>query len=75
MNVIEMRGITKNFGTTHALKSVDFDLREGEILSLMGENGAGKTTLMRVLYGMYVPDEGEMFYHGEKIEFHRPIDA
>ena len=75
MNVIEMRGITKNFGTTHALKSVDFDLRKGEILSLMGENGAGKTTLMRVLYGMYVPDEGEMFYHGEKIEFHRPIDA
>ena len=51
MNIIEMRGITKTFGNTHALKQVDFELRKGEVLSLLGENGAGKTTLMRVLYG------------------------
>ena len=75
MNIVEMRHISKNFGNVHALKQVDFELREGEVLSLMGENGAGKTTLMRILYGMYSPDEGEMFYQGKKVEFQRPIDA
>lgn len=75
MNRIEMHGITKTFGSTHALKQVDFELREGEILSLLGENGAGKTTLMRVLYGMYAPDEGDILYEGEPVVFHRPIDA
>ena len=75
MNIIEMRGITKTFGNTHALKQVDFELRKGEVLSLLGENGAGKTTLMRVLYGMYAPDSGEILYEGEPVEFHRPVDA
>ena len=45
MNIIEMRGITKTFGNTHALKQVDFELRKGEVLSLLGENGAGRSTL------------------------------
>ena len=75
MNIIEMRGITKTFGNTHALKQVDFELRKGEVLSLLGENGAGKTMLMRVLYGMYAPDSGEILYEGEPVEFHRPVDA
>ena len=75
MNIIEMRGITKTFGNTRALKNVDFDLREGEVLSLLGENGAGKTTLMRVLYGMYAADSGEILYEGKPVAFHRPVDA
>lgn len=75
MNIIEMHGITKNFGSTQALKQVDLELHEGEVLSLLGENGAGKTTLMRVLYGMYAPDKGRMLLDGNPIEFHKPIDA
>ena len=75
MNIIEMRGITKSFGSTQALKQVDLELHEGEVLSLLGENGAGKTTLMRVLYGMYTPDEGTMMFNETPIEFHKPIDA
>ena len=75
MNIIEMHGITKNFGSTQALKQVDLELYEGEILSLLGENGAGKTTLMRVLYGMYTPDSGSMLFEGKPIRLHRPIDA
>ena len=75
MNIIEMRGITKTFGNTRALKNVDFDLREGEVLSLLGENGAGKTTLMRVLYGMYAADSGEILYEGKPVAFRRPVDA
>ena len=75
MNVIEMRGIDKSFGSTHALKNVDLELREGEVLSLLGENGAGKTTLMRVLYGMYAPDSGEMLFKGQPVTFAKPIDA
>ena len=75
MNILEMHGISKTFGKTKALKEVDFELRPGEVLSLLGENGAGKTTLMRVLYGMYTPDCGEILYEGKPVEFHRPIDA
>ena len=73
--IVKMQGISKAFGTTQALDSVDFELNRGEILSLLGENGAGKTTLMRILYGMLHPDEGEIFYEGEKIRLNRPIDA
>lgn len=75
MNIIEMRGITKTFGSTKALKSVDLELKKGEVLSLLGENGAGKTTLMRVLYGMYTPDSGQILLEGKPVRFHKPIDA
>jgi ABC-type uncharacterized transport system ATPase subunit len=66
MNAVEMRNITKRFSDTLANRSVNFSVMKGEIHSLLGENGAGKTTLMKILYGMYQPDEGEILINGEK---------
>lgn len=75
MPVVKMRDISKSFGSTQALKGANFELRQGEILSLLGENGAGKSTLMKVLYGMIPPDRGEIYFQGEKVDFKSPIDA
>ena len=58
--LIEMRGIRKSFGDVVALREGNFTLRGGEIHSIVGENGAGKSTLMKILYGLYVPDSGEI---------------
>ena len=66
MNAVEMRGISKRFGTVRALNGVDFTLKQGEIHAVLGENGAGKTTLMKVLYGMHKPDSGEILIQGKK---------
>ena len=73
---IEMVGITKAFGTkVVANKNVDMDLREGEILALLGENGSGKTTLMNMIAGIYTPDSGKIFVRGEEVVIKSPIDA
>jgi ABC-type uncharacterized transport system ATPase subunit len=68
--VLEMRGIVKQFPGVLANDRVDFDLRRGEVHALLGENGAGKSTLMNILYGLYKPDEGEIFVHGKSVTFH-----
>ena len=73
--VLELRGITKRFPGVLANDQIDLTLNEGEIHALLGENGAGKTTLMNILYGLYQPDEGEVFVRGEKVEIHDPGDA
>ncbi|MBP5617638.1 MAG: ABC transporter ATP-binding protein [Clostridia bacterium] len=73
---IKMVGITKAFGTkVVANKNVDMDLREGEILALLGENGSGKTTLMNMIAGIYTPDSGKIFVRGEEVVIKSPIDA
>jgi len=72
---LQTKGITKRFPGVLANDRVDFDLRKGEIHALLGENGAGKTTLMNVIYGLYAPDEGEVFLAGKRVEIHDPNDA
>lgn len=73
--VLEMRGVTKTFGPVKANDDISITLRRGEILGLLGENGAGKSTLMKILYGLYRPDGGEIFIDDEKVEITDPKDA
>ena len=72
---IEMRNITKTFGSVVANKDVTLNVKEGEILSLLGENGSGKTTLMNMLSGIYQPDGGEILMDGKPVSIHSPEDA
>ena len=73
--VLELKGITKRFPGVLANDHIDLTLEEGSIHALLGENGAGKTTLMNILYGLYQPDEGEIFVRGKPIVVHSPSDA
>jgi simple sugar transport system ATP-binding protein len=75
MDAIQLIGITKRFGNVLANDRVNFDLREGEIHAILGENGAGKTTLMRILYGLYHADDGEIFIKGKPVKINSPKDA
>jgi simple sugar transport system ATP-binding protein len=73
--VLELRGITKRFPGVLANDHISLSLMQSEIHALLGENGAGKTTLMNILYGLYKPDEGEIFVKGEKLTVGTPNDA
>ncbi len=73
--LVRMEGIVKRFPGVVANDHVDFDLLPGEIHALLGENGAGKTTLMNILYGLYQPDEGEVYVKGRKVKIRNPRDA
>lgn len=72
---IKMHNITKTFGKVVANKDVNLELREGEILALLGENGSGKTTLMNMLSGIYFPDHGEIYVHGKEVTIRSPKNA
>lgn len=72
---VEMRNISKHFGSTIANHNVDLDVYRGEILAVLGENGCGKTTLMNMLAGIYYPDEGQIFVDGKEVTIASPKDA
>lgn len=73
--ILKMSSISKYFGTFAANEDVNLEVGRGEIHSLLGENGAGKSTLMNVLYGLYKPDKGEIFFEGEKLNLNSSKDA
>jgi fructose transport system ATP-binding protein len=73
--IFEGRQLTKRYGHVVAMDHCDFELRDNEVLAVIGDNGAGKSTLIKALAGAIVPDEGEMFLDGEQVRFHTPIDA
>lgn len=72
---LELKGITKTFGSTIANKDVDLQVKNGEILSILGENGSGKTTLMNMVSGIYYPDSGEIYVGGKEVVIKSPKDA
>jgi simple sugar transport system ATP-binding protein len=73
--IVEMRRITKSFPGVIANDDISLSIRQGEIFALLGENGAGKSTLMSMLFGMYEPDEGEIYVRGEKVRISSPSAA
>lgn len=72
---IELRGISKHFGSVIANRNVDLTVMKGEILAILGENGSGKTTLMNMISGIYYPDEGQIFIGGKEVTIRSPRDA
>src|ERR687894_1118085 len=73
--IFRLQNVTKHFGGVTAVEDVDFDLRPGEVHALVGENGAGKSTLMKIVDGLYAPDEGRLEVEGQPAEFSSPRDA
>ncbi|HLA45111.1 MAG TPA: ATP-binding cassette domain-containing protein, partial [Aggregatilineales bacterium] len=75
VNHLEMIGIVKQFPGVLAANHIDFDVKSGEVHALLGENGAGKSTLMKMLYGLYRPDSGEILINGQPVTISQPQDA
>jgi simple sugar transport system ATP-binding protein len=73
--VLEARGIIKRFPGVVANDNIDFEIKAGEVHAILGENGAGKTTLMKILFGEYQPDEGEIYIAGKPVKFRSCLDA
>ena len=74
-NILELKNICKNFASVKALDNVSFSLSEGSVHGLIGENGAGKSTLMKILYGIYTPNSGEIYLKGKKTVIIDPAHA
>lgn len=73
--LVRMVGISKSFGRVQALKAVDFTVGHREVVGLLGDNGAGKSTLIKILCGVYPPDQGEIFFEGRRVFLNSPKQA
>jgi D-xylose transport system ATP-binding protein len=73
--LIDCKGVSKAFGAVQALYRVDFEVRRGEVMALVGDNGAGKSTLVKCMVGIYPFDEGQVRFEGEPVDIHGPRDA
>ena len=73
--LLELRDISKSFGSVQALTDVDFEVRKGEVMALVGDNGAGKSTLIKCVAGAHSPDSGQIVFAGEEVTIHGPKDA
>jgi D-xylose transport system ATP-binding protein len=72
---LELRGVTKSFGSVEALRGVDFEVRDGEVMALVGDNGAGKSTLIKCIAGIHPIDAGGVYFDGRRVSIHGPKDA
>jgi D-xylose transport system ATP-binding protein len=72
---LELREVSKNFGSVQALREVNFEVRDGEVMALVGDNGAGKSTLIKCVAGIYSIDGGEILFEGRRVAIHGPKDA
>ena len=73
--ILEVKGLTKSFGAVQALDNVDFELKEGELLGLIGDNGAGKSTLIKIISGALTPDKGIIKFENKEVKINQPGDA
>ncbi|MDX6425123.1 MAG: D-xylose transport system ATP-binding protein [Gaiellaceae bacterium] len=73
--LLQLRGITKTFGSVEALSGVDFEVRAGEVMALVGDNGAGKSTLIKCVAGTHAYDSGQILFEGKEVHIHGPKDA
>src|SRR5437762_5684246 len=73
--LLELRGVSKSFGSVQALTDVDLEVHQGEVMALVGDNGAGKSTLIKGIAGIHSFDEGQMSYEGEPVSIGSPRDA
>jgi D-xylose transport system ATP-binding protein len=73
--LLEIRDLSKTFGSVQALTDVDFEVRDGEVMALVGDNGAGKSTLIKCIAGIHGHDSGDIFFGGEEVHIHGPKDS
>ncbi len=73
--LLQLRNITKSFGSVQALTDVDFEVRNGEVMALVGDNGAGKSTLIKCIAGTHAADSGKILFEGNEVHIHGPKDA
>jgi len=73
--ILSLKGVTKRFGGLTAVNNVSWSISPGEVVALLGDNGAGKSTLIKCVSGVYAPEEGEIWFSGQKQSFTRPSDA